>query len=156
MPEVKGKLIVAGAGPERKQLEKLRSKLGLQQKVEFLGRVSEECKSELFAACKFFVMPSKQEAYGIAAAEAMSYGKTLVCSNVGGLPEVVGDCGLLVPPGSPVELASAMNKLLDDAELRMNLGAKGKDRATLYTWDRLTQKTEQMYESVLIERKKNA
>jgi glycosyltransferase involved in cell wall biosynthesis len=156
MPEVRGKLLVAGAGPERERLEKLSNKSGLQDKVQFLGRVSEERKAELFAGCKFFVMPSSQEAYGIAAAEAMSFGKTLVCTNVGGLPEVVQDCGLLVPPGSPGDLAAAMNKLLDDPELRMVLGEKAKERAKLYTWDRLANQTEELYDSVLRERNKAA
>ena len=156
MPEVRGSLMVAGAGPERKELERLSNKLGLMDKVQFLGKVSEDRKSELFAACKFFVMPSTQESYGIAAAEAMSFGKTLVCTNVGGLPEVVQDCGLMVPPNSPKELATAMNKMLDDPQLRFLLGRKAKEGAKLYSWDRLAKQTEDVYELVLQNRKKNA
>ena len=148
--------MVAGAGPERKELERLSNKLGLMDKVQFLGKVSEDRKSELFAACKFFVMPSTQESYGIAAAEAMSFGKTLVCTNVGGLPEVVQDCGLMVPPNSPKELATAMNKMLDDPQLRFLLGRKAKEGAKLYSWDRLAKQTEDVYELVLQNRKKNA
>jgi glycosyltransferase involved in cell wall biosynthesis len=155
MPEVKSKLLIAGAGPERKELERLCSRLMLKEKVQFLGKVSEERKAELFASCKFFVMPSTQEAYGIAAAEAMSFGKTLVCTNVGGLPEVVQDCGLLVPPDSPNEIALAMNRLLDDEKLRSLLGQKAKERARLYSWEHLTQQTEEVYENVLRKRKKN-
>jgi glycosyltransferase involved in cell wall biosynthesis len=155
MPDVNGKLLVAGAGPERKELERLRTKLKLEQKVEFLGKVSEERKVELFAACKFFVMPSIQEAYGLAAAEAMSFGKTLVCTNIGGLPEVVQDCGLLVPPDAPKEIALAMNRLLDDTQLRSLLGKKAKERARLYTWELLVKQTEEVYELVLRNRKKN-
>jgi glycosyltransferase involved in cell wall biosynthesis len=124
--------------------------------VQFLGKVSEEHKSELFAACKFFVMPSTQEAYGIAAAEAMSFGKTLVYTNVGGLPEVVQDCGLRVQPSEPRELAAAMNRLLDDDQLRILLGKKAKDRAKLYTWERLVKSTEEVYELVLRNRNKGA
>lgn len=154
MPDVNCKLLVAGAGPERKELERLRSRLDLEGKVEFLGKVSEERKSELLAACKFFVMPSTQEAYGIAAAEAMSFGKTLVCTDVGGLPEVVQDCGLLVKPDRPRELAAAMNRLLDDAQLRRLLGQRAKERAKLYDWDRLVERTEEVYELVLRNRGK--
>jgi glycosyltransferase involved in cell wall biosynthesis len=153
MPDVNGKLIVAGAGPERKELERMSSRLRLDDKVQFLGRVSEERKAELFAACKFFVMPSSQEAYGIAAAEAMSYGKPLVCTSVGGLPEVVQDCGLFVPTGSPRELAVAMNKLLDDSQLRMLLGRKAKERAKHYTWDIIAKNMEELYELALRDRK---
>jgi glycosyltransferase involved in cell wall biosynthesis len=154
MPDVGGKLLVAGAGPERKELERLSSRLNLEDKVQFLGKVNEERKAELFAACKFFVMPSTQEAYGIAAAEAMSFGKTLVCTNVGGLPEVVQDCGLMVSPDEPRELAMAMNRLLDDVQLRSFLGNKAKERARSYTWERLVKQTEAVYELVLQNRKK--
>ena len=156
MPDVRGNLIVAGAGPERKELERLRTKLGLEDKVQFLGKVSEDRKSELFATCKFFVMPSIQESYGIAAAEAMSFGKAIVCTNIGGLPEVVQDCGLLVPPASPRELAATMNRMLDDPHLRTLLGRKAKERAKLYTWDRLAKMTEEVYELVHRNRKGNA
>jgi glycosyltransferase involved in cell wall biosynthesis len=155
MAEVKGELLVAGAGPEQRELERLRLRLHLENKVQFLGKVSEGRKADLFAACKFFVMPSTQEAYGIAAAEAMSFGKTLVCTNVGGLPEVVQDCGLLVPPGEPRALAAAMNRLLDDQELRTLLGRKARQRAELYTWDRSAKQTEEVYESVLQKRRNN-
>ena len=60
------------------------------------GRVCEERKCELLSSCKLFVMPSIFESYGIAVAEAMSYGKAIVATDVGGLPEVVQDGGCSV------------------------------------------------------------
>jgi glycosyltransferase involved in cell wall biosynthesis len=145
MREVDAKLIVAGAGPEQERMQALSKSYGLMGKVEFPGRVSEERKKELFSACTMFVMPSLFESYGIAAAEAMSYGKTVVSTDVGGLPEVVDDCGVLVPPRDAAALAKAINSLLADRGRREELGRKARDRASLYSWDRMAEMQEQVY-----------
>jgi glycosyltransferase involved in cell wall biosynthesis len=149
MREVDTPLLVCGAGPDRKHLEKLVEKYRLRDKVRFLGRVSEERKAQLFASCKMYVMPSTFEAYGIAAAEAMSYGRPVVVSNVGGLPEVVKDCGILVPPRDSQALAEGIRSLLADGQLRAELGRKAKLRAELYSWDHATEKVDAVYRQVL-------
>ncbi|HUL39353.1 MAG TPA: glycosyltransferase family 4 protein [Methanomassiliicoccales archaeon] len=143
------KLIIAGGGPEKEKLEALSRHHGLEGKVEMLGRVSEERKNELFATCSFFVMPSLFESYGIAAAEAMSYGKAVVATNVGGLPEVVADCGVLVPPRDPMALAKAIASLLEDEGRRIDLGRKARARASKYSWDRVAELQEQVYLEVV-------
>lgn len=145
MRDVDAKLIVAGAGPERERMEELSRRYSLANKVQMLGRVSEERKQELFATCTLFVMPSLFESYGIAAAEAMSFGKAVVATNVGGLPEVVADCGVLVPPRDPGALARAINSLLADQKRRQDLGQMAKARASLYSWDRVADLQEQVY-----------
>jgi len=149
MREVDTPLLVCGAGPDRKHLEKLASSFGLKDKVRFLGRVSEERKAQLFASCKMFVMPSTFEAYGIAAAEAMSYGRPVVVSNVGGLPEVVADCGVLVPPRDSKGLAEGIRSLLAAEGLREELGRKAKSRAELFSWDHSAEKVEAVYRQVV-------
>lgn len=149
MREVDVSLMICGAGPDRKRLDKLVRRKGLEAKVKFLGRVSEEKKAEMFASCKMFVMPSTFEAYGIAAAEAMSYGKPVVVSEVGGLPEVVADCGLLVPPKDAEALAGAMRRLLADKGLREELGRKARQRAELYSWDHSAEQAEAVYRQVI-------
>jgi glycosyltransferase involved in cell wall biosynthesis len=149
MRDVDANLIVAGAGPEGKRVEELSRHYGLANKVQMLGRVSEERKQELFANCTLFVMPSLFESYGIAAAEAMSFGKAVVATNVGGLPEVVADCGVLVPPRDPGALARAINSLLADQKRRQDLGQMAKARASLYSWDRVAGLQEQVYLQVV-------
>ncbi|MBI3575302.1 MAG: glycosyltransferase family 4 protein, partial [Gammaproteobacteria bacterium] len=91
------------------------------------------------------VFPSiGDEAFGITIAEAMSCGKPVIASHIGGIPEVVGgeeSCGLLVPPGDVTALAQAMRRLADDAALRARLGDGARTRIErLYTWDMSAQR----------------
>ena len=149
MRSVDAKLVMAGAGPESERLERLIGSYGLTNKVELLGRVSEERKSELFASCSIFVMPSLFESYGIAAAEAMSFGKAVVATNVGGLPEVVDDCGILVPPRDPDALGAAISSLLRDEPRRKELGIRARDRASLFSWEKVAEQQERVYLEVV-------
>jgi glycosyltransferase involved in cell wall biosynthesis len=66
----------------------------------------------LLRGCRVFVMPSRTEGLGMAAVEALQAGVPVVASAVGGLPEVVGDAGILVPPGDPTALAHAIRRVL--------------------------------------------
>jgi glycosyltransferase involved in cell wall biosynthesis len=153
MREVDARLVMAGAGPEKERVERLVRNFGLTKKVELLGRVSEERKNELFASCSIFVMPSLFESYGIAAAEAMSFGKAVVATNVGGLPEVVADCGILVPPRDPDALAAAISSLLGDESMRKDLGKRAYDRASQFSWEKVAEQQENVYLEVVGERK---
>lgn len=74
------------------------------------------------------VCPSRREGYGIVARQALAYGRPVVATNVGGLPEAVidGETGLLVPPGDPSALRKALERLLGDEKLRARLGAAGR------------------------------
>jgi glycosyltransferase involved in cell wall biosynthesis len=148
MKNVDSRLVICGDGPSRPGLERMTAKLGIDNRVRFEGRVSEERKADLFAGCKMLVMPSLFESLGLAAAEAMSYGKPVIASSSGGLPEVVGDGGLVVPPKNSILLAQAMNRLLNDEELRRSLGVKAKERAALYSWDLAVEKIEKIYASL--------
>jgi glycosyltransferase involved in cell wall biosynthesis len=77
------------------------------------------------------VVPSRREGYGMVAREAMAYGRPVVATAVGGLVDAVEDgvTGVLVPPGDPVALRAATERLLGDAQLRRRLGAKAAGRA---------------------------
>ena len=145
MKDVDCKLIICGKGPESKNLEKEIRNLHLESKVEMRGYVSEEEKDRLMGHCKFFVMPSLFESFGLAAVELMSHGRPLVCTNVNGLPETVGDGAITVDPADPKALADAMNLLLDDDKLRADMGRKARARAEYYSWDRFMDS----YESIL-------
>ncbi len=135
MTEVDSKLVICGKGPEEKNLRKQIARLGLGDRVVMKGYVSEEEKAGLMSECRFFVMPSLFESFGIAAVELMSQGRPLVCSNVNGLPETVGDAALMVDPKDPKALAKAMNTLLGDADLRREMGVRARRQAESYTWD---------------------
>ncbi|MBR2254274.1 MAG: glycosyltransferase family 4 protein [Candidatus Methanomethylophilaceae archaeon] len=135
MRDVDCKLYICGKGPEEERLARKISLHGLQDRVEMLGYVNEEEKQRLMRGCRLFVMPSVFESFGLAAVEQMSYGRPIVCSKVNGLPETVGDAGILVPPKDPKAIASAVNRLLGDDGLRSDLGRKAYAQAGKYVWE---------------------
>ena len=148
MKTVDSKLVICGGGPDLDKLQRMAGKLGLKDKVKFPGRVSEQEKHKLFSSCSLFVLPSIYESFGIAAAEAMSYGKPVVASNVGGLPEVVKGGGMLANPKDPEDLAKQITHLLNDPEKRKLLGIKAKELASGYTWDRSAEQMDNLYQSI--------
>ncbi len=134
MKEVDCKLLICGKGPEEKRLKNQAKRLGLDDKVEFLGYVSEERKEELMGTCKMLVMPSLYEAFGMVAVEVMAQRRPIIATNVNGLPETVGEGGILVDPADPKALADAINGLLSNESLRMDLGMKARAQAEYYDW----------------------
>ncbi len=82
-------------------------------------------------------VPSRREGYGVVAREAMAHGRPVVATRTGGLVDAVEDgvTGLLVPPGDPVALRAAIERLLGDSALRSELGANARSRAEeAYSW----------------------
>ncbi len=151
MRQVDCKLIMCGRGPETKKLQKMISKYGLEDRVEIKGWVSEEEKVRLMGTCRFFVMPSIYEAYGIAAIEALSYGKPLVCTDVGGLPATVKDAGCFVKPRDSQGLADAINRMLADENLVNELSQNAIRVARDVTWEKQIVKMEDLFRKVINE-----
>ncbi len=148
MPQVDGRLIIVGDGPERKRLESLVRSTGVAERVTFTGRVSEERKIELLSNARVFVMPSLFESYGLAAAEAMSWGKPVVASRVGGLPEAVGDGGILTPPKDSGAIAAALNRLLGDDQLRHETAKRARQHIQRFAWENIVRDVESAYRKV--------
>lgn len=115
--------------------------------VSFVGY--REAASTFLGAFDIMVVPSRSEAFGLVALEAMMAGVPVVASDVGGLPEVVGDCGILVPPERPDALADAIVRLAEDPDLRGQLAAKGRKRAAdLFEVERMGRETAAVYEDL--------
>jgi glycosyltransferase involved in cell wall biosynthesis len=100
------------------------------EKVRFLGFVDDDAKWRLIAQADIVVIPSRFESFGLVAVEAMMFGKPVISTTAGGIPEVVEDgvTGILIPPGDALALAKAMRRLIDDADLRARMGAAGRER----------------------------
>src|SRR3989441_2709447 len=137
---------VAGAGSERDQLEKLAAKMGLGERVRFLGEVSERDLPALYSLAAVYVGASRRadrigvEGFGISLVEASACGLPVVAGNAGGVPDAVrdGETGFLVPPEDPAAFADAICRLLGDAELAQRMGAAGRRAVeTYYNWDRV-------------------
>jgi len=143
------KLIICGKGPEKARIEKLIRKRNLGDKIEMRGYVSEEEKAHLMGSCKFFVMPSLFESFGLAAVEVMSYGRPMICTNVNGLSDTVRDGGIIIPPKDPKALSDAMNRLLDDKGERKKLAKAARAQAEIFNWNENIAKIEDVYKKVI-------
>ncbi len=150
MRDVDYRLVICGTGPEEKKIRRLISKFGLEGRVEVKGWVSEEEKNRLMDTCRFFVMPSIYESYGLAALEVMSYGKPIVCTDVDGLPGNVKDAGLYVKPKDPKSLSEGINRLLSDEKYRRELSDNALRVSRSVTWDQQIVKLEDLYRSVIL------
>lgn len=126
-------------------------RLGIEDKVEYLGTVPLEDLPGVYAGADFLLMPSLHEGFGLPALEAMACGTPVVVSNRGSLPEVVGDAGLLVEPHDTEGIALAAERLTTDAALRADLVRRGRERARAFTWERTARETLAVYQEVLQE-----
>jgi glycosyltransferase involved in cell wall biosynthesis len=123
--------------------------LGLDHQVHFTGYVAEEDLPALYSLAQLFVYPSRYEGFGLPALEALACGLPVVCTDSSSLPEVVGDAALLVPPDEAQSLAVAMERVLNDDELRARMRIRGQEQAAHFTWDETARRTLQVYESML-------
>lgn len=141
MPELH--LILAGEGP-------LRSGFSPAARIRLPGYV--EDRATLFKALDLFVMPSRSEAWGLAALEAMSYGVPVVASAVGGLVEIVGhnDSGWLVPAENPEALAKAIENA---RSLAPEFSRRAYDRAREFSLEDTVLRTEDLYYRVASRRR---
>jgi alpha-maltose-1-phosphate synthase len=107
---------------------------------------------QLLTHATVFACPSLYEPLGIVNLEAMACGTAVVGSRVGGIPEVVaeGKTGLLVPPGSPDDLAGALNALVRDPDLAEAMGQAGRDRAVAeFGWRAVAERTAALYSELV-------
>ena len=158
LPLLKGdfKLIIGGLGPLESKMRELAKSLSVQDKIIFFGEVNENYYSNLFSSADIFVLPShlKSEAFGIVQMEAMAHGKPVVSCNISGsgVPWVnkSGVSGIVVEPENPSELAGAIQKLMDNPQLRKKLGAGGRARAEeLFDSKKMVRSVLRVYEEVL-------
>lgn len=138
------RLLVGGRGEYEPALRRLAAQLRLDDRVAFLGFVSEERKRELFRSCWANVFPSPKEGWGITNVEAAACGTPTVASDSPGLRESVldGRTGILVPHGDVAALAGALEALARDPARVDVLGREALAFARRFTWERTADETE--------------
>lgn len=136
-------------GPSAEMIERL----GLAEHVQFVTGVTDQRIVELYAESELAVVPSLYEGFSLPAIEAMGSGTPLVASDGGALPEVTGVDGetvLRCKAGDVDSLRVALERGLDDPELRAKIGAAGRVRASeLYTWRQTAVRTVEQYREVI-------
>ncbi len=140
------RLICAGDGSLRGELEQQAASLQIQESVRFVGRQSNI--TEWLALADFCVLPSYYEGLPLVAIESLAAGRTIVATAVDGTPEVVvdGKTGLTVPPGNSHALAAAIRRMLQEPELRRKMAHAGRDWVLArFSLDRQVQQTQELY-----------
>ena len=143
-------LVLVGDGPERRSLEDVARRLGLDDRVSFAGWHGEPRRH--LTTFDVFVLPSRFEGFPLAVVEAMLARLPVVASAVGSVPEAVreGKTGLLVPPEEPAALAVALQRLLAAPSLRLRLGDQGRALALdRFTSAAMARSFERLYEEIL-------
>jgi glycosyltransferase involved in cell wall biosynthesis len=128
----KAHLRIAGEGSVRESLDALVSTLGIGDRIEFLGHIDRAGLQELYEWSEVAVMPSTWvEAFGLSGIEAMSVGRPVIASRVGGIPDwlIDGKTGSLVPPGDVRALLDALLWTYEDRGLLSRLSVAARDRA---------------------------
>jgi glycosyltransferase involved in cell wall biosynthesis len=112
-----------GGGPLQADLA------ALAPDIRITGAVTHAHMLLEIAGADLVLVPSRFEGFGLTALEAMALARPVIATTAGGLPEVLGDAGVLVPPGNPQALAGAISQLLQNPERRQNLAQKARERA---------------------------
>ncbi|MDY9922280.1 glycosyltransferase [Methanobacterium sp.] len=124
-------LVIVGDGPLRQDLE-MKVRDGKISDVIFTG--ARRDVDEIMPSADVFVLPSISEGFPITILEAMASGLPVVATNVGGISEVMNeDVGIMVNPSNPRELASALDKILENETLMIDMGAAAREQALKYS-----------------------
>lgn len=146
-------LLIAGQGSLRKKLIHLTKKLGISNKVCFVGSIPHGEVPKILNKLSIFVCMSRIEGFGGSVIEASSCGLPVIVSNVGGLPETLidGKTGFIVEKEDPVSAAKAIEKLINNPNLRSKMGQAGRAFVVKnYNWDDCVDKMIDVYNSLRI------
>jgi len=144
------KLIVIGKPKPGGSIERLVKEHQLEDCVTFTGRIDEKDFADYYARSTVAVVPSLYEGFGLPAGEAMACGVPVISTTGGALPEVVGDAGMLVPPGDSDALARTIIDLLDNPDKRLALGRAGYERVIKnFTWRTCALKLTEIYHEAI-------
>jgi glycosyltransferase involved in cell wall biosynthesis len=149
------RLLILGDGGERIALERLAERLGVEERVTFVGQVSSLEMPRWLAGLDLLVLPTVGrsgwiEQFGRILVEAMSCGVAVIGTRSGEIPGVLGDAGVLVPPGDVRALTDAIVMLVEGRDLRAVLGERGRARVLgRYTNDRIASDTAAFYRSIV-------
>jgi glycosyltransferase involved in cell wall biosynthesis len=132
------------------EVERLAQELGVLDRVEQTGECVGAEKTRLFEWADIFAYPTENDGQPLVVIEAMAAGLPVVTSTYGGVPETVGETGIVVPPADPAAFGAALRRLLEDPTERVRLGDASRERYLAnYTLDRFEQRALALFEELL-------
>lgn len=145
---------IVGDGPQRRSLERLAIELGLEDRIDFVGRKDSAEVLHLMTRADVVVVPSRIEAFGIVVLEAWASGTPLVATSRGGPSDIVTDGldGRLADPEDTPAFAQTIAEVLSNQDASHRMAQRGLQSVLRYTWDRVTDDYERIYEVVLSDR----
>jgi glycosyltransferase involved in cell wall biosynthesis len=147
--------MIVGDGEKSSILRKLTRQLGLEHKIIFTGAIKHDLIPEYLAACDIAVACFKDNDITrckspLKIAEYLASGKPIVASEVGEIKNMVRGCGILTRPGDIYDLASGIERLLKDRDLRVELGKRARQRAQeKYNWSQTAENLLKAYQAAL-------
>lgn len=146
------RLVVVGPeDPRFPEARTLAAALGIEGAVQWRGEIDADGLRDAYRDADVLCLPSLYEGFGLPALEAMASGTAVVCSDRGGLPEVVGEAALQFSPAEPDQLPAALLAALTDREATARRVEAGVTRAAAFTWERTARDTLRVYEEVAAE-----
>ncbi|MBL8055982.1 MAG: glycosyltransferase, partial [Anaerolineales bacterium] len=147
------RLAVIGEGPQRAELEALAARLGVGDRVQWLGPQPPEVVRAWMQRARALVLPSLEEGLGVVLLEALACGTPCVGTTAGGIPDVITpDTGRLAPPAQPAALAAAIRDVLGDEARWAEMSAAARRRAVAtFSWPAISQRLLQIYHAALAE-----
>ena len=130
-------------------IEKVIREMKLAQNVLFTDFIEEKDLPAVYHMSSLFAFPSFYEGFGLPPLEAMACGCPVVSSNTSSMPEVLGDAALFFNPYNAEEMSFAIRQMLEDESLRDKFRQKGLERAKLFTFEKMTNRILNIFESVL-------
>jgi len=148
-PQTEIILVLAGAkGWLSDEIFTLPKKLGIEERVKFLGRVKDEDLPPLYCGALAFTYPSLYEGFGLPILEAMACNCPVISSNSSSLPEVAGDGAIYADPLSVEQILEAMLKIAENDSLRDNLIEKGSKQAEKFSWEKCAEETLEIFNNL--------
>jgi glycosyltransferase involved in cell wall biosynthesis len=121
----------------------------VRSRIRLAGHVSDDELVALYQGATCFLFPSRYEGFGLPALEAMACGAPVVASSATSIPEVVGDAGILVDPDDYEAWAQTLAEVLSEPATRADLSARGRERASGFTWEACAEQTVSAYRKAL-------
>ncbi len=142
-------LFILGEGDQLNNLQQYSKKLDLQENITFLG--TKENIEEYFKLFDVFILPSRNEPFGLVVVEAMASGNPIIAFATGGVTEIMRDQieGFLIKPFDTKAMSERIIELIKNKNLRESFGNAGRKRAQLFSIDRFVKQIDELYQNIL-------